>query len=153
MACNVAVCGECKYPRCIYSQYVKGIKKYDVSKEAKEQHWVALQQWKDDGTFTCGSSPSVKPYVIKQQLQCYNHVESMFYESRKINDDIICSFCCSIEDVLPSDEVKAQQVNTGGKQPLPFCEECIKHKITAPTMRVKKYGEESTREDGKGGTI
>eukprot|EP00957_Ditylum_brightwellii_P078733 5986484-Ditylum_brightwellii.AAC.2 len=87
MVCNIAVCGECKYPRCSYSQYVKGSKKYDISKEAQEQCWMALQH---------------------------------------------------IKEVLSSKEVKVWQVNTGGKQPLPLCEECIEHKITAPTMGVQQ---------------
>eukprot|EP00957_Ditylum_brightwellii_P063074 4788015-Ditylum_brightwellii.AAC.1 len=39
-----------------------------------------------------------------------------------------------IEEVLSSGELKALQVNTGGKQPLPLCEECTKHKLIAPRM-------------------
>jgi len=39
-----AVCNECNYQRCIYSKYVKGSMKYDITKQVQEEHWEASQQ-------------------------------------------------------------------------------------------------------------
>ena len=50
---------------------------------------------------------------------------------------------------MSSEEVKGRQFNLGGEYPLLLCEECIQHKITAPTMgasiifleKAAQYGE------------
>ena len=44
---------------------------------------------------------------------------------------IICSYCCSDEDVLSSEEVKKHQ-DLKGREPLPLCKPCIQLKIAAP---------------------
>jgi len=134
---DIVFCDQCKFPRCIYSEFVLHSKKWGVSKETQDKRWNKLQQWKENG-FVCGNAPTVKPYVTKQQLRCRDHVESMYYESIgrfKGAHKILCSFCCSEEDVLTSEEVKKQQTNLKGSTPLPLCRDCIQHKVEAPTMR------------------
>eukprot|EP00957_Ditylum_brightwellii_P039536 2991227-Ditylum_brightwellii.AAC.1 len=60
-----------------------------------------LQQWKEN-RFSCGSPPPIQPYIVKQQLQCYDHVQSQWYQHKDVSDATICSFCCSKDDVLSS---------------------------------------------------
>eukprot|EP00957_Ditylum_brightwellii_P140302 10690395-Ditylum_brightwellii.AAC.1 len=67
MVQDTVVCDECKFPRCIYSEFAMGSRKYGVRKEVQGRCWENLQQWKENG-FACGSPPPVQPYIVKQQL-------------------------------------------------------------------------------------
>ena len=71
---------------------------------------------------------------MKRQLRCRSHMESLWYESLKKDDVVICSFCCADEDALSTKDVKKQQTNLGGKTPLPMCVQCVEHKMHAPTF-------------------
>ena len=79
----------------------------------------------------------------------------MRYESRKENDIIIRVFCCNIDDMLSSEEVKGCQFDLDRKHPLQLYEGYIKYEIIAPTMGGgdKRFGEGSTREEGKGNIV
>eukprot|EP00957_Ditylum_brightwellii_P197098 15016493-Ditylum_brightwellii.AAC.1 len=78
-----------------------GSRKYSVTKEVQERHWEKLQQLKENG-FTCGSPPPIYPYIVKQQLRCYDNVKLQWYQRNDVSDTTICSFCCSKDDVLSS---------------------------------------------------
>ena len=89
---------------------------------------------------------------MRQQLRCRNHVESMYYESIKRfkgKHKMLCSFCCSEEDVLTSKEVKAQQINLKEKKPMPLCRDCILHKVEAPTMAGSRNFAEAAKQKRK----
>eukprot|EP00957_Ditylum_brightwellii_P115412 8802336-Ditylum_brightwellii.AAC.1 len=46
---------------------------YCVKDRENRKTLKGSMRWKDDGAFTCRSSLPVKPYIMKQQLQCYDH--------------------------------------------------------------------------------
>ena len=142
MVRDTIACRDCGFSRCIFSEFVKGSSKYGVSKEKQEQRWEKLQQWKDEVGYSCGDVPPVKPYLMRRQLRCRDHVEMQYYSS---GNDAICSFCANDEDVLSSEEVKNVQ-NLEGKEPLPLCKHCVKHKVRAP---IKIGGSTNFAEKGK----
>ena len=151
MVRDVVFCDQCRFPRCIDSKLMKGSSKWKASKETQDEQWNKLQQWKENG-FVCGNAPNIYPYIMRRQPRCRNHVEFMYYESIKRfkgKHKMLCSFCCSEEDVLTSEEVKAQQINLKGKKPLPLCRDCILHKVEAPTMAGSRNFAEAAKQKRK----
>ena len=87
-----------------------------------------METWKEDNTYVCGEAVPVKPFMMRQQIRCYDAIECMYYSSGR-ND--ICALCCNNEDVLTSEDVKYGK-DSRGREPLPLCVECMKLKVEPP---------------------
>ena len=125
---DIIQCSQCGFLRCIFSKYAKGSKHNDASVEQQERRWNLLQDWKETTGYVCGMVPTVRPYLMKSQLRCWDSIETQYYSGGRTD---ICALCGNDEHVLTSEEVKYEK-DVKGKQPLPLCQECVKMEIEPP---------------------
>ena len=97
----------------------------------------------------CDETPPVKPYMMRQQVRCRDNVESQYFTSPLKDMGIICSYCCSDDDVLSPEEVKKHQ-GLKGREPLPLCMPCIELKVAVPLKpgRATDFTEKGKQKNG-----